>query len=126
MNIPNDLRYSKSHEWIQTLPDGRVRIGLTDHAQSELGDLVFINLPAVGDALTVGKTFADVESVKAVSDIYSPVSGTVTAVNEAVLDDAAIVNENCYDAWLVEIGEIQEEEELIDSAAYETLLKEGA
>ena len=87
-NIPANLKYSKSHEWILE-EDGVFTIGLTDYAQSALGDIVFINLPEEGDSVTAGESFSDVESVKAVSDVFSPVTGTVTAVNEALLDDPA-------------------------------------
>ena len=84
-NIPANLKYSKSHEWILE-EDGVFTIGLTDYAQSALGDIVFINLPEEGDSVTAGESFSDVESVKAVSDVFSPVTGTVTAVNEALLE----------------------------------------
>lgn len=86
MNLPNELSYTQSHEWVRFSEDGTVRVGLTDFAQKELGDIVFVNLPSEGDTVEVGKTFADVESVKAVSDIYSPVGGTVDAFNEELLD----------------------------------------
>ncbi len=126
MNIPKELKYSKSHEWVQETDDGAVRIGLTDHAQSEMGDLVFIDLPTVGDELHMGETFADVESVKAVSDVYSPVSGIVAAVNEDVMDNPALINADCYGAWLVEARDVTETEDLLDAAAYEALVaKEG-
>ena len=124
MNIPAELKYSKSHEWVKELVDGKVQIGLTDHAQSELGDLVFVNLPEVGDELTVEESFADVESVKAVSDVFSPVSGTVSAVNEDLLDAPEMINADCYAAWLVEAEGITESEELLDAAAYEAFVKE--
>ena len=91
-NIPANLKYSKSHEWILE-EDGVFTIGLTDYAQGALGDIVFINLPEEGDSVTAGESFSDVESVKAVSDVFSPVTGTVTAVNEALLDDPAQVND---------------------------------
>ncbi len=102
-NIPSDLQYSPSHEWVKDLGNGKVAIGLTDHAQQELGDLVFVNLPQSGDAVAAGERFADVESVKAVSDVFCPVGGTVCAVNEALLDDPAAINNGAYDAWLVEV-----------------------
>ena len=123
-NLEN-LRYSKSHEWVRTLSDGIVEIGLTDHAQSELGDLVFVNLPQPGDTLTAGESLGDVESVKAVSDVYSPVSGEVTEVNEELLDDAAAINRAPYEAWLVRVA-ITGEEELLDAAGYAALLNEEA
>ena len=125
MNVPRNLSYTKSHEWVQPTGEKSVRIGLTDYAQSELGDLVFVNLPAVGDELTLGETFADVESVKAVSDVYSPVSGVVSAINEKLLDDPALINSDCYDAWLVEAGEVSLPDELLGAEEYELLLQEG-
>ena len=93
--IPAELKYTKSHEWIKE-EDGVFTIGLTDYAQSALGDIVFINLPEEGDEVTAGESFSDVESVKAVSDVFSPVTGAVCAVNEALLDDPAQVNESPY------------------------------
>ena len=87
MDVKTGLYYAKSHEWVEFLDDTTALVGISDHAQHELGDLVFVNLPQVGDKTAVGKTFADVESVKAVSDIYAPVTGTVAEVNEALLDE---------------------------------------
>ena len=91
--------------------DGVFTIGLTDYAQDALGDIVFINLPEEGDSVTAGEAFSDVESVKAVSDVFSPVTGTVTAVNEALLDDPAQVNEAPYEAWLIKVSEVSDTEE---------------
>ena len=107
-NIPANLKYSKSHEWVLE-EDGVFTIGLTDYAQDALGDIVFINLPEEGDSVTAGEAFSDVESVKAVSDVFSPVTGTVTAVNEALLDDPAQVNE---------ASEVSDTEELLDADGY--------
>ena len=90
---PKELLYSKTHEWVKKNEDGTVYIGLTDFAQSELGELVFVNLPEEGDAVTAEESFADVESVKAVSDVMSPVTGTVIAVNEELLDAPQNINE---------------------------------
>ena len=118
MELRAELKYSKSHEWIKEDGDVSV-IGLTDYAQSELGDLVFINLPEVGDEVTVGEAFADVESVKAVSDVFSPVSGVVTEINEELLDAPESINEAPYDAWLIKVKDITDEEELISAAEYE-------
>ena len=118
MNTPDHLRYTKSHEWILFAGDGTAKVGLTDHAQDALGDLVFVNLPQVGDALTCGEALGDVESVKAVSDVYSPVSGTVKAVNEDLLDAPEAINADPYGAWLVEVEDITDQEELLDAAAY--------
>ena len=119
MNTPDHLRYTKSHEWVLFADDGTAKVGLTDHAQDALGDLVFVNLPQVGDALTCGEALGDVESVKAVSDVYSPVSGIVKAVNEDLLDAPEAINADPYGAWLVEVEDITDQEELLDAAAYE-------
>ncbi|WP_130849132.1 glycine cleavage system protein GcvH [Intestinimonas timonensis] len=119
MNTPDHLRYTKSHEWVLFADDGTAKVGLTDHAQDALGDLVFVNLPQVGDALTCGEALGDVESVKAVSDVYSPVTGTVKAVNEDLLDTPEAINSDPYGAWLVEVEDITDQEELMDAAAYE-------
>ena len=119
MNTPDHLRYTKSHEWVLFADDGTAKVGLTDHAQDALGDLVFVNLPQVGDALTCGEALGDVESVKAVSDVYSPVTGTVKAVNEDLLDTPEAINSDPYGAWLVEVEDITDQEELLDAAAYE-------
>lgn len=124
MKNPDNLKYSKTHEWVQNLDNGTVRIGLTDHAQSELGDIVFINLPQPGDALAMGESFADVESVKAVSDIYSPVSGKVAACNDALLDAPELINSDCYANWLIEAEGVTEKEELLSAAEYEAFVKE--
>lgn len=118
MNFPSDLLYAKSHEWVRK--DGNTYvIGLSDFAQDELGDIVFVNLPQEGDSVSVGEAFSDVESVKAVSDVLSPVSGTVVAVNEELMDDPAKVNADPYGAWFVKVENVTEEEELLDAAAYE-------
>jgi len=118
MNIPAELQYTKSHEWMQTEADGTVRIGLTDYAQSELSDLVFVNLPEVGDELKAGEACADVESVKAASDVYSPVTGRVAAVNETLLDTPQAINEDPYGAWLLRAADVTDTEELMDARAY--------
>ena len=121
-NIPAELQYTSSHEWIKN-EDGLAVIGLTDFAQSSLGDIVFIDLPQEGDAVTMGDSFADVESVKAVSGVFSPVSGTVAAVNSALIDNPALLNENPYDAWLIKVSGVTETGELLDAAAYEAVCK---
>lgn len=118
MNHPTELKYSKSHEWVKFLEDGTALIGLTDYAQDALGDLVFVNLPEPGDEVTAGEAFADVESVKAVSDVFSPVSGTVAEINEELLDAPEKMNEDPYGAWLIRVEQITEQEELLDAAAY--------
>ena len=118
MNFPTDLKYAKSHEWVRQEGDTYV-IGLTDFAQDELGDIVFVNLPQEGDSVTAGEAFSDVEYVKAVSDVLSPVSGVVEAVNEELMDDPAKVNSDPYGAWFVKVKEVSDVEELLDAAAYE-------
>ena len=121
MNIPAELKYSKSHEWVKMDGDVAV-IGISDFAQDAVGDVVFINLPAEGDSVTAGESFSDVESVKAVSDVFSPVTGTVTAVNEALLDDPAQVNEAPYEAWLIKVSQVSDTEELLDAEGYEAVV----
>ena len=118
MNTPNKLKYSKSHEWLKT-EDGVAVIGISDFAQDALGDVVFINLPAVGDAVTAGESFGDVESVKAVSDLISPVTGVVCAVNEELEDSPENLNSDPYGAWIIKVEEVTETEEMLDAAAYE-------
>ena len=117
MNIPAELSYSKSHEWVSK-EGGTATIGLTDYAQSELGDLVFVNLPEVGDEVIAGEPLGDVESVKAVSDVYSPVSGKVAEINEALLDAPESINEDPYGAWFIKVEDITDEEELLDAESY--------
>jgi len=119
MNLKNDRLYAESHEWVLFENDTTATIGLTDFAQSELGDLVFVNLPQIGDTLTAGETFADVESVKAVSDVYSPVSGTVVAVNEALLDAPQKINEDAFSAWFVKVENITARGKLMNAAEYQ-------
>ncbi len=119
MNNPSGLSYSKSHEWVEFLEDNAARVGLTDYAQNALGDLVFVNLPEVGDFVERGAVAADVESVKAVSDVYAPLSGTVTAVNEELMDSPERINQDPYGAWLFEVGEITDKEELLSAEEYE-------
>ena len=122
MELREELRYSKSHEWVKEEGD-EVIIGLTDFAQSELGDLVFVNLPEEGDEVTVGEAFADVESVKAVSDVYSPVSGVISQINEELLDAPESINEMPYDAWFVKVKEITEMEELLSAQEYQAFVE---
>ena len=122
-NIPENLKYSKSHEWVLE-EDGVFTIGLTDYAQNALGDIVFINLPEEGDSVTVGESFSDVESVKAVSDLVSPVTGTVCAVNEELLDAPEKLNSDPYGAWLIKVENVEGSEELLDAAAYEAFCTE--
>ncbi|MCE5343228.1 MAG: glycine cleavage system protein GcvH [Eubacteriales bacterium] len=118
MEFKTDRLYAESHEWALFENDTTATVGLSDFAQSELGDLVFVNLPQVGDTVTAGERFADVESVKAVSDIYSPVTGTVAAVNEALLDAPETINRDAFGAWLVKVENITARGKLMDAAAY--------
>lgn len=121
-STPAELKYTKSHEWIRK-EDGIAVIGLTDFAQKSLGDIVFINLPEAGGSITAGTAFLDVESVKAVSDVFSPVTGVITEVNEELLDNPALINEKPYEAWIVKVDQITKTEELLDAAAYDGLCK---
>jgi glycine cleavage system H protein len=126
-NIPDYLKYTESHEWVHADDEGNARIGITDHAQQALGDLVFVELPALGDEIGQGDPCAVVESVKAASDIYTPVSGTVIAVNEDLDADPAIINSDPYnDGWLFELKLIDTEEleGLKDAEAYAETLEE--
>ena len=123
--IPAELQYTSSHEWVSE-EDGVYTIGLTDFAQDALGDLVFVNLPQVGDEVVAGEAFADVESVKAVSDVFSPVTGEVVEVNEELLDAPESINEEPYEAWFVRVGEVTEVGELLDADAYAEVCEQEA
>ena len=119
--IPTDLKFSESHEWVSHEEDGVVKVGITDHAQSQLGDLVFVELPEEGASFGQGDSCAVVESVKAASDIYTPVSGEIVAVNEAIVDAPEIVNSDPYgDGWLftVRLDDADELEGLMDAERY--------
>ncbi len=118
MLFPAEMKYSKDHEWMKE-ENGVVVIGISDFAQDALGDVVFVNLPGEGDEVTAGEAFGDVESVKAVSDLVSPVSGTVCAVNEDLLDEPEQLNKAPYDAWLIKVENVGDTSELLDAAAYE-------
>ncbi|WP_086429350.1 glycine cleavage system protein GcvH [Staphylococcus cornubiensis] len=126
MAVPSGLKYSKEHEWVKVEGNTAI-IGITDFAQSELGDIVFVELPEVEDELTEGETFGSVESVKTVSELYSPVSGKVVAVNEDLEDSPESVNESPYEeAWMVKV-ELKDESELdalLDAAGYEKMIGE--
>lgn len=123
MEFLDDIKYTKSHEWVKYIDDSTVLVGLSDFAQSELGDLVFINLPEVGDTVEVGKVFCDVESVKAVSDVYSPVSGEIVEINEELLDNPEIVNESAYDAWFIKVENVTDKAELLSKDEYVKLVE---
>jgi len=121
--IIENLRYTKTHEWFQAISDTTACIGISDFAQQALGDLVFINLPEVGDPVTAGESFGDVESVKAVSDIISPLTATVSAVNQEVIDHPELINEDPYRNWLVEVTDYEAADELMTAAVYEEFCK---
>lgn len=124
MTINPDLKYSRDHEWVKE-EDGLFVIGISDFAQDALGDLVFVNLPEVGDAVTVGEAFGDVESVKAVSDLLCPVTGTVAEINEELLDAPEKLNEDPYGAWIIKVENVTASEDLLDAAAYEAFCAEA-
>jgi len=125
MNVPDDLRFTAEHEWVRRLDDGsRVRVGITDFAQDALGDVVFVDLPDVGDTVSSGDSVGELESTKSVSDMYAPVAGTVAAVNDALADNPALVNDDPYgDGWLldVDVDDLSALDELMDAAAYREL-----
>jgi len=126
--IPGDLKFMKSHEWLRIEGDGKATIGISDHAQALLGDLVYVELPAIGDRLEAGNTCAVVESVKAASDVYAPITGTVTDVNSALTDAPEVINEDAYgEGWLfvVEIEEMDEVNELLGPDDYAELIEEN-
>ncbi len=124
MNVPKDLKYTDEHEWVAV--DGDIAtIGVTDYAQGELGDLVFVELPEVGDDVTMGESFGTVEAVKAVSDLFAPLSGSVVEVNEMLTDDPEIVNKDPYgDGWMIKIkmSDADELSNLLDPNAYKDLI----
>ncbi len=120
MNIPSNLKYTKSHEWVRVEGDGTITVGITDHAQELLGDLVFVELPDVGKDLAAEQEAAVVESVKAASDVYAPIAGTVIEVNTSVSDSPEAVNQDAYAAWLFKMkpANIADVDALIDATAY--------
>lgn len=128
-NVPNDLKYAKSHEWVRDEEDGTVFVGITEHAQEMLGDLVFVELPELGVTVDAGSECAVVESVKAASDVYSPVSGEVIAVNEALADAPETVNQDAFgDGWLfqVKLSAPAELDDLLDAEAYTEVVEAEA
>ncbi|MGO1922684.1 MAG: glycine cleavage system protein GcvH [Jeotgalicoccus sp.] len=125
MSLPQDLKYSEDHEWIK-VEGNTVTIGITDFAQSELGDIVFVELPEEGDDISTGDSFGSVESVKTVSELYAPVSGSVVAVNEELEDSPELVNESPYEgAWMlkVELSDVSELDNLLDAAGYQAVIE---
>ena len=119
---PDDLKYTKDHEWVRILPDGTAQFGITDFAQDALGDIVYVQLPAVGAAMTGGESVAEVESVKSVSEIYAPMAGQVLAVNDTLDASPEVMNADPYGAgWLVTFQptDLAQAQDLLDAAAYE-------
>jgi len=125
MSIPNDLRYTKEHEWVRH-EDGVFTVGITHHAQDQLGDVVFLELPDVGTAFSAGDAFGVVESVKAVSDLYAPLSGEVVEVNEALVEQPETINAEPYTSWLLKFKSDADFAKLLSADAYEGLLKAEA
>ena len=123
MNIPDHLMYTTSHEWVELLPRGGARFGITDYAQSQLGDIVYISLPEEGGHVKAGDKLADVESVKAVTDVYSPLTGVITDVNAALEDAPERMNAAPYEAWICEIGTAGGADMLIDAITYRALIE---
>lgn len=118
------ILFSKSHEWIEFIDDTTARIGITNYAQEALGDLVFISLPEEDDVVTIGESFADVESVKAVSEVFSPVDGVVSQVNDDVLESPELINQQPYESWFIEVSEITERKEFLTAEEYEAFVRE--
>ena len=123
MTFNPDLKYTKSHEWVRMDGDVAV-IGISDFAQNALGDLVFVNLPQVGDDVTAGEAFGDVESVKAVSDLMSPVTGVVCEINEELIDAPEMLNSDPYGAWIIKVEQVNDHEQLLDADDYEAFCAE--
>ncbi|GHD71107.1 glycine cleavage system H protein [Luteimonas padinae] len=126
-DIPGDLKFMKSHEWARVEGDGKVTVGISDHAQGLLGDLVYVDLPGVGDSVEAGNACAVVESVKAASDIYAPMSGTIVAVNSALADKPETINEDAFgEGWLfvIEASEPEQANDLLDPDAYAALVED--
>ena len=124
MTIPDDLQYTAEHEWLKRLDDGTVRLGITDYAQDQLGDIVYVDLPELGATVETGAVIAEVESTKSVGEVYAPMSGTVTAVNDAVVDQPELVNQDPYgDGWLLEMAPEVTPEDLLDADSYRTLVE---
>jgi glycine cleavage system H protein len=121
MNFPGNLKYAKSHEWVKDIGNGLFEIGISDYAQKELGDIVYVNLPELGDELEAGVSFADLESVKAVSDLLSPINGTVIEVNENLVSNPDMINKSPYEAWFIRVeGNLVET--LLSAGEYEKSL----
>ncbi|CAM3027441.1 glycine cleavage system protein GcvH [Sporolactobacillus spathodeae] len=128
MGVPEELFYSKDHEWVKKTEEGKVQIGITAFAQKELGDIVFVELPEIGETLEAGDSFGSVESVKTVSELYAPVAGTVSATNTDLEDSPELVNESPYDqAWMIELEADQFDfSDLLTAEAYNQMIGENA
>jgi len=124
MKLIKELSYTKSHEWVKWIDETTALVGITDHAQEALGDIVFINLPEVGGKITVGTSFGDVESVKAVSEVYAPVSGVVSKINETLLDEPEKVNTDAYGSWFMEVSNITAKDKLLTDIEYAKIIEE--
>ncbi|MFE5583321.1 glycine cleavage system protein GcvH [Kitasatospora sp. NPDC056531] len=128
-NYPKDFRYSKDHEWVQPTVDGKARVGITEYAQRQLGDVVFVELPKVGAKFEANRPFGTVESVKAVSELYAPASGTVSAINEELNDEPELINTDAHSGgWIIELKltKTSELEALLSAAEYEAYVAEGS
>ncbi|WP_017938082.1 glycine cleavage system protein GcvH [Zestomonas thermotolerans] len=127
-NIPADLRYAASHEWARLESDGSVTVGITDHAQEALGDVVFVELPEIGKQLSAGQEAGVVESVKAASDIYAPIGGEVIAINEALADSPELINSDPYGSWFFKLkpSDVAELDKLLDAAGYQAAVEADA
>jgi glycine cleavage system H protein len=125
-NLPAGLKYAQTHEWARQEPDGTVKVGISDHAQEALGDLVYLELPAIGRRVGTGEACAVVESVKAASDVNSPLSGAIVARNEALTDAPELVNQSPYESWLfaVKPDDISELDRLLDAEGYRAVVEE--
>lgn len=122
-NVPSNLQYSKEHEWVESIGGAKVKVGITDYAQGALGDIVYVQLPKVGESVTEGKVCGEVESTKSVSEIFSPVSGTITAVNSNLDSAPETLNSDPYGSgWIFEVEISTPSTELMDAAAYSTLI----
>lgn len=126
MSRPKEISYLATHEWVKFLDDGTAQVGITDFAQEQLGDIVFVELPEVGAEVKMGDQVAEVESVKTVSDIYTPFTGTISKINENLDDAPESVNSAPFENWLFEVTGITEKEELIDLEAYDKVVEEEA
>ena len=124
MEVKKGLFYAETHEWVMFNPDGTALVGISDHAQDAMGDVAFVNLCDEGETFAAGDVIGDIESIKAVSDVYSPVGGTVTKVNDALLDSPELLNSAPYDSWLIELTDVVKNDSLMDAEAYEAFIAE--